>query len=54
VIVLLALGASLRAQGASVPVTPSKTEAETYGRVSRFVAGRYRQPSGKQASGARH
>ena len=34
---------------ASVPVTPSKTEAETYDRVSRFVAGRYRQPSGKQA-----
>src|ERR1035438_2433281 len=34
---------------ASVPVTPSKTEAETYRRVSRFVAGHYRQPSGKQA-----
>jgi SNF2 family DNA or RNA helicase len=34
---------------ASVPVTPSKTEEETYGRVSRFVAGRYRQSSGKQA-----
>jgi SNF2 family DNA or RNA helicase len=34
---------------ASVGVTPSKTEAETYDRVSRFVAGRYRQPSGKQA-----
>jgi SNF2 family DNA or RNA helicase len=33
---------------ASVPVTPSKTEEETYRRVSRFVAGRYRQPSGKQ------
>ena len=34
---------------ASVPVTPSKTEEETYNRVSRFVVGRYRQPSGKQA-----
>lgn len=34
---------------ASVPVTPSKVEAETYERVSRFVAGRYRKPSGKQA-----
>ena len=38
---------------ASVPVTPSKTEEETYRRVSSFVAGRYRQPLGKQApSGA--
>jgi SNF2 family DNA or RNA helicase len=35
---------------ASVPVAPSKTEEETYDRVSRFVAGQYRQPSGKQAS----
>jgi superfamily II DNA or RNA helicase len=34
---------------ASVPVTPSKTEEETYGRLSRFVASRYRQSSGKQA-----
>ena len=34
---------------ASVPVTPSKTEAETYDRVSRFVADHYRQASGKQA-----
>ncbi|MEO8372435.1 MAG: SNF2-related protein [Candidatus Solibacter sp.] len=34
---------------ASVPVTPSKTEEETYQRVSRFVAGRYRQQSGKHA-----
>jgi SNF2 family DNA or RNA helicase len=34
---------------ASVPVTPSKAEEETYARVSRFVAGRYRQPSGKHA-----
>jgi SNF2 family DNA or RNA helicase len=34
---------------ASVPVKPSKTEEETYERVSRFVAGRYRQPVGKQA-----
>jgi SNF2 family DNA or RNA helicase len=34
---------------ASVPVTPSRIEEETYDRVSRFVAGRYRQPSGKQA-----
>jgi len=34
---------------ASVPVTPSKTEEETYDRVSRFVAGRYRQALGKDA-----
>jgi len=34
---------------ASVPVTPSKIEAETYDHVSRFVADRYRQASGKQA-----
>jgi superfamily II DNA or RNA helicase len=34
---------------ASVPVTPSKTEEEMYDRVSRFVAGRYRQALGKDA-----
>src|SRR5476649_2300364 len=34
---------------ASVPVTPSKTEEEMYDRVSRFVAGRYRPPVGKEA-----
>ncbi len=38
---------------ASVPVTPSRIEAETYDRVSRFIATRYRQSSGKRApSGA--
>jgi len=34
---------------ASVPVTPSKTEEETYDRVSRFVAGRYRLAPGQHA-----
>jgi SNF2 family DNA or RNA helicase len=34
---------------ASVPVAPSQIEAETYDRVSRFVAARYRQTSGKHA-----
>jgi superfamily II DNA or RNA helicase len=34
---------------ATVLVTPSKTEEETYDRVSRFVAGRYRREAGGQA-----
>ena len=34
---------------ASVPVKASKAEEESYERVSRFVAGRYRKPAGKQA-----
>jgi len=34
---------------ASVPVAPSNIESDLYDRVSRFVAGLYRQPSGKHA-----
>ena len=34
---------------ASVPVTGSATETELYGRVSRFVAARFRHPSAKAA-----
>jgi len=35
---------------ASVPVTPSKAEAEVYDMVSRFVAGRYRTAEGKRTA----